>query len=388
MRPLRICLVMFGSSRFGTIVARLPARIRIFEEICDTFYLLINKMPAIQMPGEKVQVVDMKMTMPTKRSISPSWMSAVIWLLEYLAIQIKMSYALFKLSKDVEIAIFSAGVPFVFPLMLLAKILGKKVIVFAGGSASRSFALAHPRALVPFYIIKVLERVCYHLSDNIAVETESAIHFLGLDTLRNKSSIYGALIYIDTDGFRIKRDLEDRDNFVGYIGNLESGKGVMNFVEAAKLMLKQRDDVKFLIIGGGPLFSRIKSELESDDLQNKVKLTGWSPHDEIPNYLNKLRLLVLPSYSEGLPGIVLEGMACGTPILATPVGGIPDIIKDGVTGFIMENNSPGCIAEKVIKALEHPNLDEIVKNRRKLIEEKYTYEATVERYKSILAIIR
>jgi len=80
----------------------------------------------------------------------------------------------------------------------------------------------------------------------------------------------------------------------------------------------------------------------------------------------------------------IGAMACGTPVLATPVGGIPDVIKDEETGFILEDNSPECIAENVIRALNHPDLDRIVKNARKLIEERYTYEAAVERYRKIL----
>ena len=77
-------------------------------------------------------------------------------------------------------------------------------------------------------------------------------------------------------------------------------------------------------------------------------------------------------------------MGCGTPVLATSVGGVPDLIKDGETGFIMKDNSPECVAENVMRALEHPNLDEIVKNARELVEKEFTYEAAVERYRKIL----
>ena len=77
-------------------------------------------------------------------------------------------------------------------------------------------------------------------------------------------------------------------------------------------------------------------------------------------------------------------MGCGTPVLATPVGGIPDVIKDGETGFILEDNLPECIAENVIRALNHQNLEKIAKNARKVIEDEYTYEAAVERYRKIL----
>jgi len=104
----------------------------------------------------------------------------------------------------------------------------------------------------------------------------------------------------------------------------------------------------------------------------------------MPRYLNEAKLVVLPSYGEGLPNIVLEAMACGTPVLATPVGGIPDVIQNGDTGFIMKNNSPACIAENVMRALEHPDLETIVKNARALVEQEFTYEGAMERWKEIL----
>ena len=100
--------------------------------------------------------------------------------------------------------------------------------------------------------------------------------------------------------------------------------------------------------------------------------------------LNELKLFVLPSYSEGLPTAILEAMVCSTPVLATPVGGIPDLIKDEETGFIMKMNSPACIAENIMRALEHPDLEMIVENAKELVEREFTYEAAVKRWKEIL----
>ena len=182
----------------------------------------------------------------------------------------------------------------------------------------------------------------------------------------------------------IKKGFDERDNLVGYIGRLSEEKGTLNFVKAIPEILKERNEIRFLIGGNGQLRDKIEEYLDVASLNDKVKLAGWIPHDELPDYLNELKLVVLPSYTEGLPNIMLEAMACGTPVLATPVGAIPDVIKDGETGFIMENNSPACIAENVERALNHPNLEEIVKTARKLVEKEFTYEAAVERYRKIL----
>ena len=142
-----------------------------------------------------------------------------------------------------------------------------------------------------------------------------------------------------------------------------------------------------LIGGDGPLKELIEASLQEQGVSTRVDLPGSISHDDLPRYLNQLRLLVLPSYTEGLPNIMLEAMACGTPVLATPVGAIPDVIIDGKTGFIMENNSPECIAENVVRALNSPDLERIAEAGRRFVEENFTFEKTVENWKEILQSI-
>ena len=309
-------------------------------------------------------------------------------ILRYLLAQPRVAFNLLKISKKIDIVIFFLGTRTYLLPLIVAKLLNRKVALTVTGSESEATKREYGKKLfglgsVYSAIVGILERINYHLADQIAVESKGTVDFQGLNKFRKKIAINGAM-YIDTNLLTVKNELKDKKNLVGYLGRLVLGKGILNFIKAMPLISKEHKDVEFLIGGNGPLFDEIKSELKDKELHDKVKLTGWIPREMLPNHLNKVKLLVLPSENEGVPAIVQEAMACGTPVLATPVGAIPDLIKDGKTGFIMEDNSPESIAENVIRALEHSNLDAIVKNARKLIDDEYTYEVMVRKCKDSL----
>ena len=164
-------------------------------------------------------------------------------------------------------------------------------------------------------------------------------------------------------------------------------KGILNLAKAIPLIQSQLSQVEFVLAGDGPLLNQVKDELINFISEGQVKVPGWITHHETPGYLNEMKLLVLPSYYEGLSTIVSEAMACGTPVVATPVGAIPDRIKDSETGFSMEDNSPRCIAENIIRALNYQELDRIAANARALVEKEHTYEVVKERWHQILTSI-
>ncbi|WP_261597899.1 glycosyltransferase family 4 protein [Methanoculleus formosensis] len=190
--------------------------------------------------------------------------------------------------------------------------------------------------------------------------------------------------FLDFSTFSVTTPLPGRPPLIGYIGRLSGEKGVQHFAQALPAILADRQDLRVLIGGDGQLKESIEASLQERGVTAHVDLPGWISHDDLPNYLNQLQLLILPSYTEGLPNIMLEAMACGTPVLATPVGAIPDVIIDGKTGFIMENNSPECIAENVKRALDSPDLEQIAKDGRRFVEENFSFERTVENWKEIL----
>ena len=299
----------------------------------------------------------------------------------YIYLQLRISYRLIKLARNVDLWIFFMGEGLLLPVLTLRG-LGKPIILSLAASSPKMIEAKKDISLLD-RITKFEELINYILSSRIILYSENLINEWNLEKYRNKILI-AHRHFLDFDKYKIKKKFNERDTLVGYIGRLSEEKGTRNFVKAIPQIIKERDYLELLIVGDGQLRDEIKKYLDKNNLNDKVKLMGWVPHNELSDYLNELKLVVLPSYTEGLPNIMLEAMACGTPVLATPVGAIPDLIKDGETGFIMENNSPEYIAENVERALNYQNLDKIVKNAGELIEEEYTYEAAVERYRWIL----
>ncbi len=303
--------------------------------------------------------------------------------INYIYTQLRISFKLMKLVKRVNLWIFFIGGEGLLLPILTAKLFRKKVVLASAGSSLQTAKSTNDNLSKP---IEILENICRSLSNRIVLYSENLIKEWNLKKYRNKISI-AHRHFLEFDKFKMEKTLTKRDNLVGYIGRLSEEKGVLNFLRAISAIAKKRGNIKFLVGGDGELGDKIERYLEIGNLNDEVKLTGWIPHDELPHYLNELKLLVLPSYTEGLPNIALEAMACGTPVLATSVGAIPDIIKDGETGFIMENNSPECIVKNVTRVLNHPNLERIVQNARVLVEKEFTLEKAIERYRRIFSQI-
>jgi len=294
--------------------------------------------------------------------------------------QLKISYNLAKITGNVDIWIFFIGGPYLLLPMLTAKLSRKKVVLAFAGSSILSLKSANDNLFKP---VKILSKINCTLTDCIILYSPNLIKEWNLEKYIDKICI-AHKHFLDFDKFKIKKKFDERENLVGYIGRLSEEKGILNFVKAISEIIKKRDNLKILIGGSGQSQDEIEKYLDENDLNDKVKLTGWIPHNKLPDYLNKLKLAILPSYTEGLPNLMLEAMACGTPVLATPVGAIPDVITDGETGFIMENNSPAGIVGGVVRALGHPDLERIVEGARALVAREFTYEAAVEKYGKVL----
>jgi len=177
----------------------------------------------------------------------------------------------------------------------------------------------------------------------------------------------------------------DRKKVIGFLGRLDEEKGVRKLTAIAKRL---PDHITFRFIGDGDLYDWIRSELEAEIEDGSVELTGWVDHKAVPQELSKLQLLIMPSHpTEGLPTVILESLACGTPVYATPVSGVPDVVREGETGFLLPNIEPKKIAVQIEELCRTDDLAKMSDNCQQLIKREYSFEAAVDRYQDILVDI-
>jgi glycosyltransferase involved in cell wall biosynthesis len=304
----------------------------------------------------------------------------------FLMAQFRISKEVARISDRIDAAFLFLSAPLIFLPTILLRIYRKRLLVIVTGSGSQSIKRMYPTLSGKIFslVFRLIEHFNYVIADKIIVYSPSMVTAMELDKYREKILTDGYQSFVDVKRFRIMRELEERANVMGYIGRLTAEKGVLEFAKAIPLALSRKEDLQFLLIGDGPLLGDIKIILKENGCLDKVAIVGWVPNDIIPTYLNEMKLLVLPSHTEGLPKIILEAMACGAITLANSVGAVPDIVLEGKTGFLLKNNSPLHIANKLIEVLNSDALVDIQRRASSLVRKKYTYEEAVERYRHIL----
>ena len=140
-------------------------------------------------------------------------------------------------------------------------------------------------------------------------------------------------------------------HIVLYVGNLELVKGVDILVDAVRGF---PEDVLLIVVGDGNLKNILSQKIKDPSFNGRVRLVGSQAHDQIPLWLNAANCFCLPSRNEGCPNVILEALACGVPIVATNVGGIPDLIDSNADAALIEPENPKALAQGIIKILQRP----------------------------------
>lgn len=235
-----------------------------------------------------------------------------------------------------HVLIFSAG-----GVGLLEKSLMARIALARGLGVALSFrseVLPLSNRLAHLFVTGVFKRIQI-LCQSEAARDAFVLHYgLDLDRLRVVPNWIDTEIYAPTN----RQEGNDTNPAVRvlYAGWIEDSKGVFDLLEAARRL--DRDDYRLRFVGGGSRLSDLKQQVESTDLSAEIDVAGWVPADSMADELGRADILVLPSYSEGMPNAVLQAMAAGLPVVATSVGGIPELIGDTAAGILV---APGEVDE-------------------------------------------
>jgi len=184
---------------------------------------------------------------------------------------------------------------------------------------------------------------------------------------------------------RSKLNLGTDDPLVGHVANFRAPKGHEYLVESASEVAKQVPNVRFLLIGD-PGDGLIKAEVEKlaaqYNIEDNIVILGF--RSDVSRLLSLMDVFVLSSISEGHPLSVVEAMAAAKPVVVTNVGGLPEIVDDGHTGYLVQPKNPSALAEKIITLLAQPDLREQMGERAaKSAEGRFSLDAMIQNYEQL-----
>jgi glycosyltransferase involved in cell wall biosynthesis len=355
------------------------ALISILEPISDKIVVIDGNTDRIDTAHCRTVVTrDIGISMHYLGDLKPKYFSAVMWMLKWFLIQSRASLELVRVRAEVDIVIFYMAYPgYLLPLVVTKLLRKKSIEVVTRGKETTKTAR----------LWRLQDPILFTLLDGISPESRGLIKELGMEKYGQKVLPEGAR-YIDDRRYKKTKRLSERANVVGFVGRMASEKGIVDFVHAIPLAAEQVPDVKFSIVGSGPLSAWVNEQCNrlSTERGIDITLTNWV-ETGLADYYNELKLFVVPSLRDAFPTSILEAMACGTPVLATSVGAIPDVITDERTGFLLESTAPERIAQRITMILNYTELEKVADNAGDLIRQKFTKTAAIERFDTMLKTV-
>jgi glycosyltransferase involved in cell wall biosynthesis len=197
---------------------------------------------------------------------------------------------------------------------------------------------------------------------------------------------------VDTDRLRDGSDgAIPADKTILFVGRLAEKKGLQYLIRAFPQVLSRHPDARLLVVGDGPLRAEMEALARHLDLAGHVRFVGGQSPEELRRSYLSSRLFVVPSVvarsgdTEGLPVALLEAMAAGRPVVATSVGGIPEIVIPSRTGLLVEPGSPTALAAAVNELLDSPaKADRMGKVARRWVRRRFDWRRVAAGYASLL----
>jgi glycosyltransferase involved in cell wall biosynthesis len=180
----------------------------------------------------------------------------------------------------------------------------------------------------------------------------------------------------------VKYGLSKDSPIITNVGILRSVKGHEITLQAVKSVIKGVPEAKFLIVGDGPARERLENLVDELSIREYVIFTGFVR--SIPEIYSFSDVIVLSSWSEGLPQSLIQAMAAGVPVVATAVGGVPEVVIHGQTGILVEAGDSHGLAEGIIKLLKDPELcKRLTEKAKQHVMDKYTIDHMIEKIEAL-----
>jgi glycosyltransferase involved in cell wall biosynthesis len=277
---------------------------------------------------------------------------------------------------------------------LAAKLAGAKIIIYSPhGDIFEGYFC---KLATDFFIL--LEKFAARFTDKIINLTKIEIErFLehGIGTRHQLKQIYNG-INIKYYERAMTSNLKKRDEFglgkndfvCATVGRLVPVKGHTYLIKAIQKVVKVIPEAKFLFVGDGELKSKLSEEIKSYDLQRNVFLLG--ARSDIATILSCINVFLLPSLNEGFGMVLIEAMAARKPVIATNVGGVPEVIVNGTTGILVPPEDPEAFSSAIIKLYNNPEMSLEMglagyKRAKKLFNIETTVHELEELYEALIA---
>ena len=138
------------------------------------------------------------------------------------------------------------------------------------------------------------------------------------------------------------------------VGRIDRHKGQMVLIAAARRLRDAGIKFEIVLVGDGPMRPHIEDAVQRADLHREIKITGWIPGEQVRAEIAASRAMVLPSFSENMPVVIMEALALGRPVISTYIAGIPELIKPGKTGWLVPAGDEVALADAMREALFAP----------------------------------
>lgn len=176
---------------------------------------------------------------------------------------------------------------------------------------------------------------------------------------------------------------------VCYIANFRSVKGHEHLIDAISIVIKKFPNVRLYLVGRWDLVDSnveyIKKKVRAFDLEKVVIFTGEVPPDDIPKILVSMDISVSSSMSEGMSNVILESMSAGKPVVATAVGGNPELVENGRTGYLVPPADPQSMAQALFNLLSDPMLRHTMgESGRSRVEREFSIDKMIEKHEVLL----